>query len=414
MKKRLVILLLACSMAVTAIGCSNKDKKETETTASSNADNGETITVKLADGTVKLGKYKGIELAKVDTAVSDQMLESSIKDDLMQQGIEVTDSPAQLGDTVTIDFVGSIDGENFEGGEAKDYDLQLGSGSFIPGFEDQVVGMAIDEVKDISVTFPENYAEELAGKDAVFNITLHKIKRAPELSDEVVQQISDFKTVDEYKADKREKLAKNLEASALQSQQQAAWSQVVMNSSVEDISDSALEKQAAAVKEEIEKAATQYQMEYLDYMKQYFEADTEEKAAEKCKEFAADRLNELLLVQAIVQEEKLELTDAEYEEVCADLITDMGVADKASLEEEYGVDNIKVYAQQMKVIKFIIENAVQTESETTVPKTDVKETADGETTAEESESKESEITESKSDETTETESQKETVEDSAQ
>ena len=162
---------------------------------------------------VKIDGYKGLTVKKVINEVTDEAVDSEIKTVRERNGrsIEVTDRPAQNGDTVSIDYSGSVDGELFEGGTAEKQSLRLGSGQFIPGFEDQVAGHSVGDEFDVNVTFPEDYgAKELAGKAAVFKCKLHAIneREIPELDDEFVADVSEFNTVDEYKADVRAKLEK--------------------------------------------------------------------------------------------------------------------------------------------------------------------------------------------------------------
>lgn len=165
---------------------------------------------------VEISDYKGIQATKKSAEITDEDVDAEIKKVQERNGrlVSVEDRPAQNGDTVEIDFEGFVDGVAFEGGKAEGYSLSLGSGQFIPGFEEQLVGHHVDEEFEINVTFPEDYqAEELKGKDATFKIKMHEIKmrELPEVDDEFVKDISEFDTLDAYKADLREKLAKNRE-----------------------------------------------------------------------------------------------------------------------------------------------------------------------------------------------------------
>ena len=167
---------------------------------------------------VKLGQYRGLEVTRQETLVSDDEINEELKREQEKNSrlVEV-DRPVQDGDTVILDYSGSVDGEKFDGGTAENQTLVIGSGSFIPGFEEQLVGMAKDETKDITVTFPEEYhAEELAGKEAVFTCTIHKIqeKELPELDDEFAQDVSEFETLDEYKKSIMDRLTERKQRSA--------------------------------------------------------------------------------------------------------------------------------------------------------------------------------------------------------
>ena len=168
---------------------------------------------------VTLGEYKGLEVAKADTTVTDEEVEAELKKEQEKNArtINVEDRPAADGDTVTLDFEGSVDGVPFDGGAGKDYPLTLGSHSFIPGFEEQLVGAALEEEKEVNVTFPTEYhAAELAGKPAMFKVTVKeiKVKELPALDDEFASEVSEFDTLDEYKQDIEKKLQERKEKAA--------------------------------------------------------------------------------------------------------------------------------------------------------------------------------------------------------
>ena len=175
-------------------------------------DNGVVVTAAVyVKPEVKLGEYKGMEAARADVTVSDEAVDAEIKKALEGQAreTEVTDRAAEMGDEVVFDFDGYVDGVAFAGGKSENYELKLGSGAFIPGFEEQIAGKNIGENFDVNVTFPADYhAEELAGKEAVFKCLIHaiKVRELPELDDEFVKDVSEFDTVDEYRADVKAKL----------------------------------------------------------------------------------------------------------------------------------------------------------------------------------------------------------------
>ena len=164
---------------------------------------------------VTLGEYKGVEVEKADVSVSDEEIEAELKKEQEKNSrtIDVDDRAVESGDMIKLDFEGFVDGVAFEGGKGENYDLTIGSNSFIPGFEDQLIGAKIDEELDVNVTFPEDYhAKDLAGKAAVFKCTVHSIsvKELPELDDEFAQEVSEFDTLDEYKADVRSFRLRNI------------------------------------------------------------------------------------------------------------------------------------------------------------------------------------------------------------
>ncbi len=195
---------------------------------------------------VELGEYKGVEVTKASTLVTDEDVEKEIEKirDKNSRLITIEDRPAASGDTVTIDFEGFVDDVAFEGGMGTDYDLVLGSGSFIPGFEDQLIGVSKGEAKDVNVTFPEDYnSKELAGKPALFKATVKeiKVKELPELDDEFAKDVSEFDTIEEYKTDLRKKLAERAEHSAQHENEDNVVEKVVGNATV-DIPEVMIEK----------------------------------------------------------------------------------------------------------------------------------------------------------------------------
>jgi len=195
---------------------------------------------------VELGEYKGVEVTKANALVTDEDVEKEIERirDRNSRLVAVEDRPAASGDTVTIDFEGFIDGTAFEGGKGTDYDLVLGSGTFIPGFEDQLIGVSAGETKDVNVTFPEDYhSKELAGKPALFKVTVKeiKVKELPELDDEFAKDISEFDTWEEYKADLRKKMTERAEHRAHHENEDNVVAKVVENATV-DIPQVMIEK----------------------------------------------------------------------------------------------------------------------------------------------------------------------------
>lgn len=195
---------------------------------------------------VELGEYKGVEVKKASAMVTDEDIEKEIAKELDKNSrlITIEDRPAASGDTLTIDFEGFVDGVAFEGGKGTDYNLVLGSNTFIPGFEDQLIGASKDEEKDVNVSFPEDYnSKELAGKPALFKVTVKeiKVKELPKLDDDFVKDISEFNTIDEYKADIRKKLLDKAEHAAHHENEDNVVEKVVENATVE-IPDIMIEK----------------------------------------------------------------------------------------------------------------------------------------------------------------------------
>lgn len=307
---------------------------------------------------VKLGEYKGLKAVKLPTEATDEDVENELKQ--MQERnsrlIDVTDRNAEMGDTATIDFEGFTDGVAFEGGKGENYPLELGSGSFIPGFEEQVAGHAVDEEFDVNVTFPEEYAEELAGKDAVFKCKIHEIKtkELPELDDEFAKDVSEFDTLDEVKEDLKKQIAEKKEKDAKIDLENQLLEQVVENMEVE-IPECMFTKRTD---EMVQEYNYRLQMQglnletYLQYMGQdmnTFKASFKEGAEKQVKVSVA--------LAAIMETENIEVSDEEID------------AEAAKIGEQYGmdVDQVKkaVPAEQLtedikrnKAVDLIVESAV--------------------------------------------------------
>ena len=263
---------------------------------------------------VELGEYKGVEIEKVSAEVTEEDIEAEIKKVQEQNAREVTvDRPAENGDTVMIDYEGSVDGELFEGGSAEGYGLVLGSGSFIPGFEDQLVGASAGADVDVHVTFPEAYhADDLAGKEALFKVKVHEVKTKdyPIVDDEFAQDVSDFDTLEEYKEDLKKNLAEKKVQEAKAEKQQKVMDVVVGNAKM-DIPE-------AMVRKSTDDMMNQYAQELGAQglsMDVYFKYTgmTPQQLAEQLKPQALANIKNRLVLDAIVAAENIEITDDEIE-----------------------------------------------------------------------------------------------------
>ncbi len=218
---------------------------------------------------VTLGKYNGITVTKIDCSVSDEEVENEIKNQLSTNArTVVVDRAAENGDTVKIDFAGSIDGVAFEGGTSENYSLELGSHSFIDTFEDQLVGKKAGDEVDVNVTFPEDYqAEDLAGKPALFKVKIHEVtaKEVPELDDEYVQDISEFDTVDAYKEDVKKNIADRKEAQARRTKEEEAIAKIVDKSKM-DIPDAMIDTQVNSMINEYANSMRQSGLSLKQYL----------------------------------------------------------------------------------------------------------------------------------------------------
>lgn len=265
---------------------------------------------------VTLGDYKGIQVDKVSAEVADAEVEEELKRAQMQnrRTTEITDRPAKLGDTVTIDFDGYVDGEQFEGGKGENYPLELGSHSFIDNFEDQLAGMNIGDEADVNVTFPEDYhAADLAGKPAVFKVKLHKIQEneLPELNDEFASEISEFDTMDEYKADVREKLIENKQKEADRAKENAVVDVIIENARM-DIPEPMVESTKEQMYNEFAQRISYQGLSIQQYFQ--FTGMDEQKFLDSMTPEAEHRIKSRLVLEAIVKAENIEVSEDELKE----------------------------------------------------------------------------------------------------
>ena len=265
---------------------------------------------------VTLGEYKGVEVPKSETEVTDEDVEAELKKEQEKNSRTVTveDRGAENGDITTIDFEGFVDGEAFEGGKGTDYPLTLGSGSFIPGFEDQLVGAKEGDHVEVKVTFPEEYqAKELAGKEAVFQCDVKKVeaKELPELDDDFAQDASEFDTLAEYKEDIKKNLTEKKEKEARAAKENAAVDKAIENAQME-IPDAMLNTQ---VRQMLDDFSRRMQSQGLT-MEQYFQFTgmTLEKMQEEMKPQALKRIQTRLVLEKIAEVENIQPTDEEVEE----------------------------------------------------------------------------------------------------
>ncbi len=265
---------------------------------------------------VTLGQYKGVEVPKREISVSEDEVNAEIERERDQNSrmIDVDDRPVQDGDKVKLDFDGSVDGVPFDGGKGENYDLTIGSGSFIPGFEEQIVGKNIGEDFDVNVTFPEDYqAKELQGKAAVFKCRVNSIqvKELPELNDDFAQDVSEFDTLDEYKASIEAKIRERKENEAKNRKETAAVEKAVSNAAVE-LPDAMVEDQAQRMVDEF---AQQLQSQglTLDQYRQYTGMN-ESAFLDQMKPQAVARIRNNLVLEAVAKAEHIEISDERLDE----------------------------------------------------------------------------------------------------
>ena len=265
---------------------------------------------------VKLGKYKGVKVEAAEVTVTDEEVDAKIEKERENNArtIEVTDRPVKDGDMTVLDFEGFVDGVAFDGGKGENYPLTIGSGAFIPGFEEQLVGAEIGKEVEVNVTFPEDYqAEELKGKAAVFKCTIKEIKEKelPALDDEFASEVSEFDTLEEYKKDVKETLAIEKEKAAREAKEAAVIDAIIADSDM-DIPEAMVTTQQ---KQMIDEFAQRMQMQGLS-MEQYFQftGATLDKMMEQVKPQAETRIKSRLVLEAVAAKEGIEATEEDYEE----------------------------------------------------------------------------------------------------
>ncbi len=312
---------------------------------------------------VTLGQYKGIEVEKADTAATDEEVAAEIdkEREANSRTITVEDRAVQDGDMTVIDFEGFVDGVAFEGGKGTDYPLTIGSGAFIPGFEEKLVGAEIGKEVDVEVTFPEEYhAKELAGKPAVFKCTVKeiKVKELPELDDDFAQDVSDFDTMDEYKADVRKKVEEKKEAEAKAKKEDAVIEKIIEGAKME-IPDAMVEMQAERMVDEF---AQRLQMQGLS-MDQYlqFTGGNVQALLEQSKPQALKRIQSRLVLDAVVAAESLTASDEEVEEELGKMAEQYKM-EVEKLKEMMGDEDLKNIREDLavqKAVELVTDAAVE-------------------------------------------------------
>ena len=326
---------------------------------------------------VTLGIYKGVEVPRTDVTVTDEDVEAALKkeQDKNSRLVTLDDEAAADGDTVNLDYAGTIDGVAFEGGTAEGYDLTLGSGSFIPGFEEQLVGLKAGESKDVHVTFPEDYhAEELAGKEAVFACKINKISRKelPELDDEFAQEVSEFDTLEEYKADLKQKLTAQKEEEAKQSRRDNAVSRAAQAAEIEIPEPMLLTRCRDAVDNFAQRLAAQG-LSMDQYMK-FTGANMDMMMAQMRPQTEIQIRNELVL-EAVAKAENLDASDEDVEKEFEEMAKNynMEIDKVKELFPEDQRDMLKQDIAVRKAIDFLADNAVEVDEPEGKPEVDVTE-----------------------------------------
>ena len=308
---------------------------------------------------VKLGKYKGIDIKKIEYPVKDEDIEKELKK--MQEKnarlITIEDRALENGDIATIDFEGFTDGVPFEGGKAEGHELEIGSGAFIPGFEEQLVNMKIDEEKEIKVTFPKEYfSKDLAGKEATFKVKLHEIKKKelPKLDDEFAKDVSEFDTLEELKADIKNKMEKDNEQKAKYETEESAIKAVCDNVKI-DIPSGMVDMEVDHMIQDISQRLSYQGLKLDQYLKMI--GKTEEEVRKEYEPQAIEAIKSRLTLEAIRKAEKIEASEEEIKEKLEEMAKNYGKKVEEIQDNEDLKNYIKEGIESEKAIDFIVKNA---------------------------------------------------------
>lgn len=384
MKKRAVMIALLLTMTIAAAGCTKNSEETTKTDVSDTTEENETeaeqdteeadddqekepTTAELmaeidVEKCVTLGEYKGITVEKTIEPVTDEDVEQEIQSALESYPVEVTNRSVQEGDTVNIDYVGRIDGEEFEGGSDEGALLKIGSGQFIEGFEDGLIGASKGETRVLALTFPQNYTEDLAGKAVEFTVTVNTINEPlEEPNDEwVAANIEGYYTVEEYKAGIRSEQEENNKQTAEEQMRYTAWTTVVDGCTINEYPETLVEMGKKLYTRQAETYAQYAGME----LKEFIESSgiTQEEFDANAEEYGKDVAAQALVNQAICNAEGYTIGDEAYQEAMTNMLAEYGCTEE-ELISAYGQDNVEQSIMMNRIIQLILDNAVIEEVE---------------------------------------------------
>ncbi len=394
--RRLIMGTMIAVLACAAIGCTKNKADAEKTTAESQQDAGESkaegeseeeeeLVKPESYGTVTLGEYKNLSIEVTDSNVTDAEVEEQITQALSfnPDSTEITGRPVKDGDIVNINYKGLLDGEAFDGGTADNQDLVIGSGSFIPGFEEGVIGMNIGDEKNLDVTFPEDYhAENLKGKAVVFEVKLNSIKeeKPAELTDAWVEKTTggESKTVDEYRATTRKNLEEAKKASSESEARSLAMEQV-MTASTYELNPEAVDYEFKKIKNQYKKQLEQYGMTMESIAEQ--SGKTVEEFEEELKMPAEREVKRVLVLNAILEKEGISIGEEDYKKLAE--VAGQPEATQSELELQFGKDVIEMAVKDFKITTFLVENGtvsvrpVETQAETAAAESEKEKSSEG-------------------------------------
>lgn len=381
MKKRAIMISMLLVMALSVTGCSqktatkDKDTKTEETAKTDDAEETESddtedtsedtpTTAELMAGIdvekcVTLGDYKGVTVEKTIQSVTDEDVQNEIDNALANYPVEV-DQAAKEGDTVNIDYVGKIDGGEFDGGSDQGADLKLGSGKFIDGFEDGLIGAKKGETRTLNLTFPEDYTQDLAGKAVEFTVTVNAVKEPlSEPTDQwVADNIEGYDNIADYKAGIRSEQEESNEQTAENQVRYAAWTQVIDNCTINEYPETLVEVGKKLYEQQVETYAKYAGMELDAYIES--SGLTQEEYQSNMEEYGKNVAAQALVCQAICDKEGFAIGDEDYQKALQDMLTEYGCTED-ELIQTYGQDNVEQSIMLNRVSNLILENANVTE-----------------------------------------------------
>lgn len=381
MKKRAIMISMLLVMALSVTGCSqktatkDKDTKTEETAKTDDAEETESdntedtsedtpTTAELMAGIdvekcVTLGDYKGVTVEKTIQSVTDKDVQNEIDNALANYPVEV-DQAAKEGDTVNIDYVGKIDGEEFDGGSDQGADLKLGSGKFIDGFEDGLIGARKGETRTLNLTFPEDCTQDLAGKAVEFTVTVNAVKEPlSEPTDQwVADNIEGYDNIADYKAGIRSEQEESNEQTAENQVRYAAWTQVIDNCTINEYPETLVEVGKKLYEQQVETYAKYAGMELDAYIES--SGLTQEEYQSNMEEYGKNVAAQALVCQAICDKEGFAIGDDDYQKALQDMLTEYGCTED-ELIQTYGQDNVEQSIMLNRVSNLILENANVTE-----------------------------------------------------
>jgi len=308
---------------------------------------------------VKLGKYKGIEIKKIEYNVSDEDVEHELGHMAEKNAriVSVEDRAVEKDDITIIDFEGFVDGTAFEGGKGENYELTIGSNTFIPGFEDQIIGMKIDEEREINVKFPEEYfSENLSGKDAMFKVKLHEIKKKelPEINDELAKDISEFDTLDELKASIRTKQEEQNKTKAKYETEDAVIEAVCKNAEVE-IPSGMIETETDNMEQDISTRLSYQGMQLEQYLQMM--GKTKQEFRNEYKEQAEKQVKSRLVLEAVAKEADVKVSEEEISAKIKEMAANYGQKEEAVKDNPHLIKYVEDSLKSEKTIEFLVSNA---------------------------------------------------------